>query len=63
MSTVVDVDREIWTWGQSMWFLMLLVLVVAGIVAFRYRVPLLSKVLGQPESRVRRALEQRRNRH
>jgi len=40
-----------------MWFLLLVVLVVAGVVAYKMRVQLLAKVLGQPESRVRRRLE------
>ncbi len=39
-----------------MWFLILLALVVGGYLAFRYRVQLLAKVLGQPESRIRRQL-------
>ncbi len=38
----------------------LLVLVVAGIVAYRFRVPLLARILGQPESRIQRQLERRR---
>lgn len=45
-----------------MWFLILLALVVGGVIAFRYRVQILSKVLGQPEDRVRRALEERKRR-
>jgi hypothetical protein len=36
------------------WFLV--ILVVAGVVAYRYRVTLLAKILGQPESRVERRL-------
>lgn len=39
-----------------MWFLILFALVVGGYLAFRYRVQLLAKVLGQPESRIRRQL-------
>jgi hypothetical protein len=35
-------------------------LVVAGIVLWRMRVPLLAKVLGQPESRIDRQLNRRR---
>lgn len=38
----------------------LLVLVVVGLVAYKFRVPLLAKVLGQPESRIQRRLEQRK---
>lgn len=40
----------------------LLVLVVVGFVAYKFRVPLLAKVLGQPESRIERRLEQRKRR-
>ncbi len=40
-----------------MWLLILLVLVVAGFAAYKMRVPLLAKILGQPESRVRNRLE------
>lgn len=39
-----------------MWFLILVVLVVGGYLAYKYRVPLLAKVLGQPEHRVKRRL-------
>jgi hypothetical protein len=45
-----------------MWFLILLVVVVAGFVAWRLRVPLLAKILGQPQSRIERRLNQRRDR-
>ena len=41
-------------------FLILLVLVVGGIVAYRNRVSLLAKILGQPESRIERRLNQRK---
>ena len=40
------------------WFLV--ILVIAGVVAYKYRVPLLAKILGQPESRVERRLNQRK---
>ena len=40
------------------WFLVFLV--VVGVVAYRYRVQLLAKILGQPESRVERRLNQRK---
>jgi hypothetical protein len=44
-----------------MWTLLIIVaLVVAGIVVWRLRVPLLAKVLGQPESRIDRQLNRRR---
>jgi len=41
-------------------FLIIVALVVAGIVVWRMRVPLLAKVLGQPESRIDRQLNRRR---
>lgn len=44
-----------------MGWLILLVLVVGGYVAWKNRVALLSKVLGQDESRVKRQID-RRNR-
>jgi hypothetical protein len=45
-----------------MWFLILLVIVVAAYVAYRFRVPLLAKILGQPQGRIERRLNQRRDR-
>ena len=39
-----------------MWFLILVVLVVGGYLAYKFRVPLLAKVLGQPEHRIERRL-------
>ena len=41
-------------------FLILLLLVVGGVVAYRNRVALIAKITGQQESRIRRALEQRK---
>ena len=43
-----------------MTWLILIVLVVGGYLAWKNRVALLSKVLGQDESRVRRQIERRR---
>ena len=43
-----------------MGWLILLVLVVGGYVAWKNRVALLSKVLGQDDSRVRRQIDRRR---
>lgn len=40
--------------------LWLLIIVVAVVAAYAFRVQLLSKVLGQPEERVRRMLERRK---
>jgi hypothetical protein len=41
-------------------FLIILAIVVVGVVAWRRRVPLMAKLLGQSESRVNRALNQRK---
>jgi hypothetical protein len=43
-----------------MGFLIVLVLIVAAVVAYRNRVALLSKILGQPQSRIERRLNQRK---
>ena len=43
-----------------MTLLVLVILVVIGVVAYRYRVPLIARVTGQKESRIRRDLEQRK---
>ena len=43
-----------------MWFWILLVVVAAAVVAYKLRVPLLAKVLGQSESRVQRAIDRRK---
>jgi hypothetical protein len=40
------------------WFLVLVV--VLAVVAYKFRVPLLAKILGQPESRIQRALDRRK---
>lgn len=37
--------------------LIILALIAAGFVIYKLRVPLMAKILGQPESRVRRRLE------
>lgn len=39
-----------------MWFLILVVLVAGGFLAYKFRVPLLAKILGQPEHRIKRRL-------
>ncbi len=39
----------------------LILLVVVGFVLWRFRVPLLAKVLGQPQSRVERQLNRRKD--
>jgi hypothetical protein len=43
-----------------MWFFILVALVVVGVVAYRMRVPLMARVLGQSEDRVRRQIERRK---
>lgn len=40
----------------------LLVLVIAGVLAYRFRVPLLAKMLGQPQSRIQRQIDRRKDR-
>ena len=41
------------------WFI-LLVIVVVGIVAWRMRVPLLAKILGQSQSRINRQINRKK---
>ena len=41
--------------------LIIVVLVVAGFLAWKYRIQLMAKVLGQSEDRVRRQLNRRRD--
>lgn len=43
-----------------MWFLIVVLVVVAAYVVYRLRVPLLAKVLGQPRSRIERRLNRPR---
>lgn len=40
-----------------LWFLILLALVVGGLLAYKFRVQLLAKILGQPERRIERRLK------
>lgn len=42
--------------------LWILLIVAAVIIAYKFRVPLLAKLLGQPQSRIERRLEQRKRR-
>jgi hypothetical protein len=42
-------------------FWIILLLVVAAVVAYKYRVPLMAKILGQSESRVDRQLKRRKD--
>lgn len=41
-------------------FLVLLIIIGAIVAAYRFRVQILAKVLGQPESRIQRQLERRK---
>lgn len=43
-----------------MWFLIIVGLIVAGFVVYKLRVPILAKVLGQPQSRIERQLNRRK---
>jgi hypothetical protein len=43
-----------------MTFLIIVAIAVAAFVVWKLRVPLLAKVLGQPESRVQRQIERRK---
>ena len=38
----------------------LVVLIVVGFVLWRFRVPLMAKILGQPESRIQRQFDRRK---
>jgi len=44
-----------------MWFLIIVALVVAGVVAWRMRVQLSAKLLGQSEGRMHRQLNRRKH--
>jgi hypothetical protein len=39
-----------------MWFFILIALVAAAFIAYKLRVPIAAKILGQPQSRVRRQI-------
>jgi hypothetical protein len=41
-------------------FWILLAIVVVAVVAYKFRVPLLARILGQSESRVQRSIERRK---
>lgn len=42
--------------------LWILLIIAAAVLVYKFRVPLLAKLLGQPESRIERRLEQRKRR-
>lgn len=43
-----------------MWFLIIVAVVVVGFVVYKMRAPILAKILGQPQSRIERQLNQRK---
>jgi hypothetical protein len=43
-----------------MFWIILLAIVVVGFIAWKKRVPLLAKILGQPESRIDRQINRRK---
>ena len=43
-----------------MWFWILLAVVAAAFVVYKFRVPVLARVLGQPEARIRGAIDRRK---
>jgi hypothetical protein len=45
-----------------MGFLVVVLVIVVAVVVWKLRVPLLAKLLGQPQSRIERRLNQRRDR-
>jgi hypothetical protein len=45
-----------------MTFLVVVLVIVAAVVVWRLRVPLLARILGQPQDRIERRLNQRRDR-
>ena len=42
-------------------FWVILLVIVLGVLAYRFRVPLLAKILGQSESRVSRQINRRKD--
>jgi hypothetical protein len=48
------------TKGTPMGWFIFLVLVVGAIAAYKYRVPLLAKLTGQPQQRIQRAIDRRK---
>ncbi|GAA0953604.1 hypothetical protein GCM10009554_58190 [Kribbella koreensis] len=43
-----------------MGFFILLVVVVVAVAAYKFRVPLIAKLTGQPQHRIQRAIERRK---
>jgi hypothetical protein len=46
--------------GTPMGWFIFLVIVVGAIAAYKYRVPLLAKILGQPQQRIQRAIDRKK---
>lgn len=46
--------------GSAMWFWILLAVVAAAFVVYKFRVPVLARALGQPEARIRGAIDRRK---
>ncbi|MFZ2501220.1 MAG: hypothetical protein WAW88_00915 [Nocardioides sp.] len=42
-----------------MWWL--LALIIVGVVVFKFRVQILARILGQPESRIQRQIDRKRH--
>jgi hypothetical protein len=47
--------------GRPMGWFIFLVLVVGAIAAYKYRVPLIAKLTGQPQHRIQRAIDRRKD--
>ena len=45
----------------SMGWFIFLVLVVGAVAAYRFRVPLIAKLTGQPQHRIQRAIDRRKD--
>ncbi|TDO69419.1 hypothetical protein EV651_101460 [Kribbella sp. VKM Ac-2571] len=46
--------------GKPMGWFIFLVIVVGAIAAYKYRVPLLAKITGQPQQRIQRAIDRKK---
>ena len=42
-------------------FWIILLIVIAAVLAYRFRVPLLAKILGQPQSRIERQIGRKKD--
>jgi hypothetical protein len=48
------------TKGTPMGWFIFLVIVIGAIAAYKYRVPLLAKITGQPQQRIQRAIDRKK---